>query len=438
MTGRTLVVLADRTEQSNAPERAAASADPVATAAPVRTVRHYRFRMPLHPAALLRFYLTDLLVPHSRSGLVRAGLARAARNYPRIAAALLGARQAAAPDPAGESTLHAALCRAGLAGADPASITLEDYRQSARGKSVAFVFDRGAEHPRLIAKSSADAAQSARLAREQEVIRAIRAKVDAEIGGSLPEPLGRITTDRGEAYCERYLPGRSMYAEMRNGWMPRRHVQAQLGAAFGWLARFQQATKSGEVRIGDAGPTGPLAVLRNLRETSGLPPREEAFLAKVIRQAEDLADERLPIVAVHGDFWVRNLAVRPEGLAVFDWENCSEQGLPFSDLLHFAITYGRSYPWTPGTWTDPVSAFNRTLDAGGWLGPVLSQHLQAYCRDMGLAPDLLKLAMPSFLAQRAMAERSECDDPAGPTGDGVWRRTFRAYVELARCASFGS
>lgn len=382
-------------------------------------IRHDRFLIPLAPPALLRFYLDHLLVPHSRGELLRSGLAR---TIGPVAALLDGQScDQAAEFPLAE--LAALLRREGVLHGKISAITLGDYENSARKKSVAFLFEGREPRPRLIAKLSSDPAHSHNLEHEYRALGLLRDRLGDAQRETVPAPMTKGSARGTAVFCQQVLPGTAMYVQTRSSWLPRRLVQRHFGLAGDWLTQFQQATRSGEIRLGESGSAEALAALQ---QVASLAPQAADFITAAIRRTEALADVRLPVVAVHGDFWTRNLLVSGAQLGVIDWENYREQGLPFDDLFHFITSYGQSFPWQLGRWSDPVRAFRATFAAPGWMSRFVQQAVRRHCLHSGMSPLLPAALFPAFLARRALEH------------GGIWLSLFDEFSRMDPCACFGS
>ena len=436
---------------------------------------HDRFKIPLdHPSAL-SFYLDNLFVPHSRREMLWAAVARASAPAGSAMLPLLGLTAAdrlkgrgRAPDggrdgadgagsDARAERLVARLREAGVpVGDTPSVITLDDYRHSERGKMVIFLLDRGASKPCVVAKASGDPEHGAALGREHAALLSLHGRLDEELRATLPLPLAAVEEGGLMTFAEAYMPGRSMYFEMRNSWLPRRRAEGHFRIARNWLVRFQKATRVGEAQLG--GQLSDEHVVQPLREYQRLcspAAAERKFIAEVMRKAQSVKHERLPVVAGQGDFWARNLILNGGGLGVLDWENYGERGTPFSDLFLFTTSYGLSYSWRIGRWAEPVIAFRATYTGEGWMARLVRKQLLAYCAATGVSPKLLEVFFPAFLAGRALEERSRrgrngsrrgAVRGAGQgggrevisEGGGTWGRLFQEYARLEGRVCFGS
>lgn len=382
-------------------------------------IRHDRFVIPLAPPAPLQFYLNHLLVPHSRNELVRSGLLRAIGPLAGLPNVQSCDQDAVFP----LAEVAALLRREGVLHGELTAITLGDYANSARKKGVAFLFEGREPRPHLIAKLSSDPAHAQNLEHEHQTLGRLRERLGDALRETVPAPLAKGSARRTAVFCQQALPGTAMYVQTRNSWSPRRLVQRHFSLAGDWLTQFQLAARSGEIRLGESGSADALAALQQI---ASLSPQANDFITAAIRRTESLADERLPVVAVHGDFWTRNLLLSGAQLGVIDWENYREQGLPFDDLFHFITSYGQSFPWQLGRWADPAHAFQTTFAAQGWMSRFAERAVRGHCVRGGMSPLLPAALFPAFLARRALEH------------GGIWLSLFDEYSRMDPCACFGS
>ena len=430
--------------------------------AAIRYGWHDRFKIPLEHPSALRFYLHNLFVPHSRREMLWGALARASAPAGRAALPLLGVTAAGrlkgGVEPEGESPdalagrLGARLREAGLSlGPEVSAITLDDYRHSGREKVVVFLFERGAHEPRLVAKASTNPAHRAALAREHDALEALRARLGEGLGRTLPEPLAAVEDGGLAAFAQSYVPGRSMYFEMRNGWRPRRRAAAHFRLALAWLAEFQKETRAGEASLaGEALREHVVGPLREYQRACSPSAEERRFIAGVVRRAEGLRGERFPVMARQGDFWARNLMLNGGRLGVLDWEHYAERSSPFEDLFLFATSYALSYPWRLGRWAEPAAALRAAFGGPGWMARLVRKSLLGHCAGLGVRPALLGVFFPAFLAARASEEmgRGGAKGPGrggrkraranSDEGLGTWGRLFQEYARMGGSACFGS
>ena len=364
--------------------------------------RHDRFELPLDHGPALRFYVRNLLVPHSRLEFLCSSVAR---SSPRTLLSLLRLRDSGdRRNGHVHSLLTKALNHAGVPAPERLSfITLHDYNNSDRQKNVIFIFGSG-ETPLAVAKVSSNPRHVAAMQHEHEALSRLRTR--PEVRDSIPEPIGFLEEQGFTVLIEKTMRGCSMYAEARNAWSPRSRTGGHFVYARDWLVRFHKATLLEEVRL-DAQLLREHVVqpFRDFARSSNPSPELRRLFAQTASCARRLKGTRLPVAARQGDFWARNLIVSSGQVSVVDWEAFSERSLPFHDLFLFAASYGSSFPWKFGRWASPVTAFRATFLDDTWLSRIVRGYLEQYCDEVGVSPALLNIFFPAFLAEQALRGR---------------------------------
>ena len=414
-------------------------------------IRHDRFEIPVDRPFAARFFVRNLLIAHSRRETIRAAIARAFTAVGLGPSVVFGTKAVARPERDARVGRLCLLLRDAGAIDDPSPdvITLDDHGYSPRGKLVAFIFERGAARPGVLAKMCSGPEQGETLRREHEALGTVRARLDEDLRSTVPAPLALVKEGEDTAVAETILPGSPMYLAMRNSLVARRNVAGHFRLAREWLVRFQQLTQTGEAAVGSE--DWDELVVRPLTHCQGGYPAssdEHRLISGILRKAEGLQAARLPIVASHGDYWAGNLLVDGSYLGIVDWERFSEQGSPFYDLLMFTTSYGLNYPWKFGCYAEPEEAFRTTYAGNGWMARLVRSHLHAYCDALGLSPQLLEVVLPAFLATRAIEEtagsggnastgsvreheRARLSLPAAAPGkERLWNRLFQEYMRL--------
>lgn len=243
------------------------------------------------------------------------------------------------------------------------SIILRDYDTAGRGRVLVFAFRPGATEPSAVVKLRHPVASGAGLRREHDALQRVRAC--RSLARSVPEPLLHRRTANAEILVLSSVPGTSAYVDMQTSLRPSRRVGTHFAAAAEWLARFHRE-----------------------------------------------------MTQAHGDYWARNILLRPRSgggteVAVVDWEHASASGDPLRDLFHFPVTYGLNYPWRRYRRSRAGEAIRRTfLEEGGVAGHVAA-YFRLYCDMTGLERDRLRPGLEAYLEARAEA--------APPTEAEEWR-----------------
>ena len=108
------------------------------------------------------------------------------------------------------------------------------------------------------------------------------------------------------------------------------------------LARFQAETRSGMITLGpEAFDEWIRPTFHRYRAEAGWSGWESDLLDHLSDLCTQLSGTRVPVVAVHGDYAPANILLDAGQVSgVVDWELGRRAGLPFSDLLKFAASYG--------------------------------------------------------------------------------------------------
>ena len=317
-----------------------------------RYYRHGRFAIPADSRAALDFYFRHLFVPHSRREFLLTPLAGQSSIlgkllFPREADKN-GQKEASISPDYWASVLPDRLARAGInSSGDLKLLLLGDYAHSARGSSVAFVFDDSAVTPLAVAKIGSRAHRRA-LKNEFRTLRTLSRVLPAEMSATVPEAFDLFEDSEFTVLLESALPGSSVHFEMRRGWAPFKLVEKHFSMAFGWLGDFQRATLTRKISFRDLLDAEILDCFRRLQKIGGTSKAEDEFIDETSSKAARFENEEIPLAMLQGDFWTRNILVDGEQTSVLDWEHARAEGCPLEDALLFAISYGRSYAWRFG------------------------------------------------------------------------------------------
>ncbi|MBI4468908.1 MAG: hypothetical protein HY650_06270 [Acidobacteria bacterium] len=283
----------------------------------VRYGRHDRYGIPLdHPEAR-RFYLDHLFVPHSRREMIWAAVARASSSAGRV----ILIREPGRGFPpelnkqeclshveflTGELEKH--LRRPGTPVSGPLfALTLEDYPDSERQQKVLFLFSPSSSMPCAIAKVTAQSRHAVTLKAEYRTLQTLQVELDRDLRATIPRPLGYFEAGSFPVLAETFLPGHSIYFDLRNSWRPHRLAPGHFRLAHDWLVRFQRAMEP-EGRSLDKEMIGEYVAcpLERFQRAFELSASERNLIDQVMGSARRLQGEHLSIVAHQGDFWARN------------------------------------------------------------------------------------------------------------------------------------
>lgn len=287
-------------------------------------------------------------------------------------------------------------------------IFVRDYGGSPRGNVMAFVFGPRDSRPTAVAKTRAAAIGGAPLRGEWEALLHLHDALPADLSGRIPHPVAFRRLGALHVLVVSPLPGRSGYVELYQGLHPERLPRSHFAAALAWLVAFQEATRRpGHSYAPQDEPVGR-------RWSDGDDPTPPWFDS--LRDDCDRAG--LPLSAVHGDFWIRNLLMRRhadsmrswrDGACVVDWEHFEPAGSPFTDLFHFAITYVLNFPWSRYRRRAPLEAFRLGFLKENAVSREVREFLMGYCSRTGTDPRLLAPLAHMHLLERARQDRDGAD-----------------------------
>ena len=418
-----------------------------------RYYRHGRFAIPADSGAALDFYLRRLLVPHSRREMLLAPLARQSNIFGRLLFTNTGGNidfenasdgglNASLVSPAQVLIERLEASGVKVSGADVKLLLLGDYFHSARAQSVVFVFDGSATTPVAVAKISS-AARAEALEKEFQTLENLTQSLPSKLAPTVPKPFELFTDSGFSVLLESALPGSSVHFEMRNDWKPRRLVEKHFSLALSWLADFHRATLTRKIRFEELRREEFASCFEKLRRTCRTSPAEDDFIGELMAAAAVFDKEEIPLSAVQGDFWTRNILIDGEKIGVVDWEHSLTEGCSLDDALMFAISYGRGYQWEFGRWAAPREAFIRTFYGKSRFSETVGAHMEKFCRELGITTKLLGTFMAVFLARQAVAETllnrrrdlgSENEQASLTKEKEVtqWRSLFREYAGAAK------
>jgi hypothetical protein len=85
---------------------------------------------------------------------------------------------------------------------------------------------------------------------------------------------------------------------------------------------------------------------------------------------------------------------------VVDWEHFSSEGASFTDLFHFALTYGLDYPWAPYQKNSPEEAFRLAFLELSPVSETIRSAFSVYCDLTGTPREVLRPLFHFFLLRR--------------------------------------
>jgi hypothetical protein len=234
--------------------------------------------------------------------------------------------------------------------------------QGADRKVNFLIFAGNQSSPACVAKTLRTPSIAPRLQAEY----ATQARLFAQMGASVPQPLALLDIEGQTVMVERAIGGQALSVLMKQDAKHRKPAQiySDLHRVLDWLAEFQHKTMG----------TAPGQM--NITGAEGID---------------------LPLVGCHGDFWAGNIFLQDNQLAVIDWEDYREGVLPTHDAFLFITTYALSY-WQK---TSKDKAFRQSFLTDNWFAHLLDKVIREYFTALNLAPTLIAPLFLHFLTEMA-------------------------------------
>lgn len=270
----------------------------------------------------------------------------------RVAAALRRNRIGGVPGETAHLPLPAAVLAVLRIELDQHWLLLRDYTDTARERSILFLFREG--RPSTVVKVRPKGSEGASLHREAGVLTLLRERAGAEVLQTVPELLQIASTEAHEALVVSALPGRPLTRLMQESVRGSAAHGEKLSALGRWLGTMQRQTRGEDGR---------------------------------------------PVL--HGDFWPRNVLFEDDQITgVVDWEGAAESGSPFVDLFTMAILFYQTPPmWAAERDRELVHAFRGS--------GALSRYFEQWCAASGIERCELRPAFEQFAAAQAQRAGKE-------------------------------
>ncbi len=122
-------------------------------------------------------------------------------------------------------------------------IVLQDHQTLDRGLRLLFPLDNHSQQPFAVWKVvSSSNGHRRKLLREFEVLRMLGRSLPQELRESIPAGVRFVDNNGYTILAEDFVPGRSLYFQLRNSWRPWRLPPDHLATALDWLIHFQKTT----------------------------------------------------------------------------------------------------------------------------------------------------------------------------------------------------
>lgn len=322
--------------------------------------------------------------------------------------------------------------RLGLPGPEPASGLVVGLDKAPNAKVVLMLFDRDGR-PSVVVKTGRSMENDAQLRQEHDVLTRLW---DGGLHSGIPRPLGLLLVAGRLCLAQSALPGRPMTAAYYTpGHVSDRNaVAADFGAAADWLDAFQRQGAGSPVSVAQWREAEFAELMKRYRHRVGCNGREEPLFQLVEDRMTALQDTKVPVAAVHGDFWMGNVMTggsagragngsKTTVTGVVDWELGAPAGTPSHDVYKFPTSYAfyldRTVPWgggrvpghpgredAAGRWRS-YSAWPNMLGFGhaywgrGWFPELVRNFIRDRETALGIDPALTPILFCCFLMDQA-------------------------------------
>ena len=229
-----------------------------------------------------------------------------------------------------------------LLGEEPSSVLLVNSWRGDFSTVAGLVFRSRAARPVLAFKAATVAALAEAVRTEARNLETLAGGFAPSFPDSVPRPLKLVAEGEVTLLVESVVEGSPIRPPSGALWEP--WLEGLLERVVLWLEAFHAAAGSApHPLVGEEFETlvlGPfVAYLANFSTNAA----ERGFLEAMMKQAEGLRGQVLPVVPQHGDFCAANVFVGPaSAVGVIDWEEPFFPSLPLMDLLHFVSSAGLS------------------------------------------------------------------------------------------------
>lgn len=315
------------------------------------------------------------------------------------------------------------------------------------GKVTMLLLDE-AGAPRAVAKVSRRRDDDRRLEAEYAALRRLRGRLLPRVGSSVPRPLLLERVSGRPALVTTAVPGAPLSVRYHHPGhvSSQRRVAADFAAAAQWLAAFHDDVGTTEVTCEEVWLTQLVPLFERYRTTVGWSAWEGELYERMRSWVGDLAEVRVPMTCVHGDYCIGNVLLDGDAVSgVVDWELGRESAPALTDVFKFPASYGsfldRAAPrrgggvvghagwavagqrWAAGSSWPNLTGFLYTFFGDGWFPELVRDHLLTSHRRLGCPPEVQPLLLAGFVAEQVLT----LDNPVYRQG---YRDVLRAMSEL--------
>lgn len=269
-----------------------------------------------------------------------------------------------------------------------------------------------------------DASMNSMIVNEYETLAYFYKKISQCRRESIPAPL--FCGDfKGMAFLiESSLQGNifSQIIRLDFGYFKKKTILKNIKNVQKWLIQFQNETQRGMIHINEDFIENEIINKIDLFKNMYAISKEEAcFLGELTGNFRQYINTSIPLVGIHGDFYIENIFFKNGSAAVFDWSFASYKGLPFLDIFMFANSF-----YVDAT-EDSLSSFEKIFFSKNWFSNAIKGFLEGHFNQKGLDLQLVRRFFPLFLLQMSVRDRLMYG--IHTSNNELWEKKFHFYVE---------
>lgn len=299
--------------------------------------------------------------------------------------------------------------------------------RSYRGARAHFAaFDPHTADVHFRVKVAREAAAAEAVAREATTLERLHQLLPPDLLTTLPPSLGRFHVHGHPATAQGHLEGQTLANRLERIPARRRPRLAGelLGQATRWLTHFHRETARPTPITGELLDRLVLSDLRRFLEVCPHAPRARTLFTRVMREAESLLGERLPLVCEHRDFQTRNILLDGRTLRVVGWDLAVFDSLPLGDF--YELVHSLAFQLADdGRMERPGEMLSLAYGGQGEFSRAVGFCLRAYCDRLGLSPNWGSIVLPLLMARKALLHKEQFASGM----DGHWTAVGLRYLE---------
>lgn len=291
-------------------------------------------------------------------------------------------------------------------------------------KIIVFVLKDG--EPKYIAKFFREEFEGSRehLHQEYKNVRYIKENIlNWKLCYTLPEIVLLKELGGKLVFIESAFKGSPCIPDIIPGKIPTRKDISVLENSWAWLEGFYVSQMDKTVTVDTEFIKKYIDLpLKKYMSFNALTSEEEKKLIVFLEQWKDCVGDIIPLVCTNGDFNPQNLLFKGKKLiAVIDWEDSSQESLPFLDILHYFIVAGKENRLFNNR---NVLNFRDNCMKEGWYLRFSKDNVKRIMSRMKIDIDYINLYTPLYFMITASREKE------------LYRSNSKAFIQWTEMLSY--